>query len=80
MQGLKKLNPGKCVGLLAGLGGGLTFIAPACLHGGGALLGRLISDDDLEKASILIEGLKNLTPEEREQFFVLSKKISMTDS
>lgn len=52
-----------------------AILGPALLAGGVAGAGLCLSDDDLDRASELLEGLKRLSPEERETLFSLSKKM-----
>jgi transcriptional regulator with XRE-family HTH domain len=73
---LTKLSKLGAAGVFAGLLAAPALVLPAALLGGGSLLGKLVTDEELENAASVIEGLKKLTPEEREQFFTLSKKIA----
>lgn len=63
-------------GVVAGIAFAPALLAPALMLGGAAAgFGALVSDDDLEKAGKLLDGLKKLTPEERKTLFELSRKI-----
>jgi transcriptional regulator with XRE-family HTH domain len=73
---LTKLSKLGAAGLFAGILTAPALIVPAALLGGGSFLGKLVTDEELDSAASLIEGLKKLSPQEREQYFALSKKIS----
>lgn len=66
-------------GAAAGIGVGL-LAAPALLPlasivGAGAIIGGLMGDEDLTRASELVQGLKKLSPADRKKLFSLVQKM-----
>ena len=73
---LAQLSGIGAAGIVTGLLAAPVLLAPALIAGVGLGLGTLISDEGIDKASKLLEGLKRLSPEERRAFIALTKKMS----
>jgi transcriptional regulator with XRE-family HTH domain len=78
-QRLSQLTGIGATGVAIGLLAAPALIPPALIAGGMAGIGALFTDEDLAKASRLLEGLKKLTPEERMMLWTISKKMQSNE-
>src|SRR4051794_40834230 len=70
-QKLAQLGGIGAAGIAAGLLAAPALLAPALIVGGAAGFGALLSDEGLERAGRLLDGLRKLSPEERMTLFTL---------
>ncbi len=65
------------VGVGVGMFAAPALIPFAAILGGGAMIGGLLNDNELAKASDLVVGLKKLSPSERKKLFAMIKKMGI---